>query len=101
MSEDWPGNVRELGNRVARWLTTPETRLDFQVGQDDSRGALPTLASMREQVLDLSERTYFQRLLSGVKGNISAAARIASIDRKNLATLLKKRGIDPKTFRES
>lgn len=92
LSYHWPGNVRELENKVQSWLTlqseTPETGL----GALPRRDFLP-LAEVRRQALDHCERAYLQNLIEHTNGNISAAARIAGMHRKNLSALLKKFGL--------
>lgn len=114
MTHDWPGNVRELKNTVERalWLA--------QTGEGEVRFMLPTLASLviardgeahREGPTsstfnpDLSfsehkqswesefEQAYLPWLLEQAGGSISAAARMARMDRKHLRSLLKKHGL--------
>jgi len=96
---DWPGNVRELENRVQEWLAIPETLRDSIPVEGETCDLLPPLAEVRRQALDQRERLYFLALLSKTNGNISAASRIAHIDRKNLRVLLRKHAIDPMEFR--
>ncbi len=99
LTYDWPGNVRELENRVQEWLavglqrTPPVTaeRVDFP---------LPTIAEVRQAALHQAECAYLHQLLQRTSGNLSAAARLAKIDRKNLRNLLKKYSIDAKRYRQ-
>ncbi len=101
MQCDWPGNVRELENRVQEWLIKGNIEQPSQMVSPSSWTAfLPmTLSSVRDEALDRSERSYLRDLLRFTEGNISRAARLAEVDRKNLSLLLKKRGVDPSEFR--
>jgi DNA-binding NtrC family response regulator len=46
-------------------------------------------------------RGYFERVLSKTSGNISMAAEIAGISRKNVYEHLRRVGLDPAAFRRS
>lgn len=89
----WPGNIRALRLMVDTLAS--------------SRGVLPNTlelptvpfeegVSFRQQKrswVDSFERAYLQWLIDGCKGNVSKAAREASMDRKHLNKLLKRHGI--------
>jgi transcriptional regulator with GAF, ATPase, and Fis domain len=116
LAHDWPGNVRELKNTVERalWLA--------QTGDGVARFALLDAASMlRAAEIDHAqsekadfdpaisfsehkeawEREFELRflgwLLARSGGSISKAARLASMDRKHLRTLLRKHNLAPKS----
>ncbi len=100
MEYDWPGNVRELENKIQEWLMMTDAGAHFQ----PSRPLAPvdlvyTLSEVRREALARSEEKYFRHLMTITKGNISAAARLARVDRKNLRKLLTKYSIDPDGFR--
>jgi transcriptional regulator with PAS, ATPase and Fis domain len=101
IEHDWPGNVRELENRVQEWLIqkTADTSSYTSLSTMSTSGEITTLGKVRDQALERSEQLYLRQLLSLTNGNISQAAKLAGIDRKNLAILLKKRGVDPRGFR--
>ena len=101
IEHDWPGNVRELENRVQEWLIqkTADTSSYTSLSTMSTSGDITTLGKVRDQALERSEQLYLRQLLSLTNGNISQAAKLAGIDRKNLAILLKKRGVDPRGFR--
>lgn len=111
-THDWPGNVRELKNTVERalWLA--------QTGDGEVRFMLPTLASLvhepdeaepppeasrfdpslsfsehKQSWEEEFERAYLPWLLERAEGSISAAARLARMDRKHLRSLLEKHGL--------
>lgn len=109
MRHSWPGNVRELRNVLQRILALRMERIrspdeiDFlQMNADavpcassDPRLALGSFANRtykeaREKVLQTFEQLYLRRLVAESKGNLSAAARAASLDRAYLRRLLKK-----------
>jgi DNA-binding NtrC family response regulator len=96
MEYHWPGNVRELENRVQEWLYVSRCSTERGSTGISSMDAhpMPLLSDIRKQSLAICEREYLLKLLSYTKGNISAAARVAGIDRKNLRILIKKHGLD-------
>jgi DNA-binding NtrC family response regulator len=99
---DWPGNVRELENRVQEWLVKGDIEPVLRAASPPPLTTvnLMTLSGIRDEALDRSERSYFREILQRTGGNISRAAKLAHVDRKNLSLLLKKRGIDPAEFRK-
>lgn len=101
LEHSWPGNIRELENTVQQWLMTcgTEQGIAGKPLEPDELLPLRSLAEVREAALAQCEASYFKRLMSHTRGNISLAARIAGIDRKSLGILLKKRGIDIMQFR--
>ena len=98
----WPGNARELRNAVQAWGALGT----FPEGGRSMAGALelalretvdPTrpLAAQRDAVADVFTRLYLEALLRRTRGNQTAAARIADLDRGYLGKLLAKHGILP------
>jgi DNA-binding NtrC family response regulator len=110
----WPGNVRELRNVIERACAlchgnSLEIDEAFEsrpaddgtaTGGDGGGGGgvagvdldLPfKLAKAR--VIDSFERAYIQGVLARHKGNLSAAARSAEVDRKHFRELLRKHGL--------
>jgi DNA-binding NtrC family response regulator len=104
----WRGNVRELQNFV-EYLTVvslPGSKLHAsQLPADqpfeaapDTTGAvgLPLNAgyhASKEQVLAAFEKKYVTRLVARASGNMSRAARLASVDRTTLYRLLERHGL--------
>jgi len=104
-AHDWPGNVRELKNTVERALWMAQT------GDDEVRFLLPALAEdddadsgpSFDEAQSFSEhkraweeefeRTYLSWLMARADGSLSKAARLASMDRKHLRTLLRRHGL--------
>jgi DNA-binding NtrC family response regulator len=99
LAYDWPGNVRELENKVQQWLTLPgcEPRAE-EAFAAKSGERIRTLAEVREAARARCERAYLRQLLAHTHGNISTAAKLADMHRKNLAALLKKYAIHAKDF---
>lgn len=100
MDHHWPGNVRELENKVQEWLFVSQHNIDKECKgvSELTTYAIPSLSDIRKQSLAPCETEYLYKLLSYTKGNVSAAARIAKIDRKNLRLLIKKHNIEPRHF---
>jgi len=113
VAHDWPGNVRELENVTLRACLSAD---GFDVGIAElgaadpafAAGAIVEPAASRESsfsaakicAIESFERTYLTDLMRRARGNVSAAARLSSIERRQLGKLLKKRGIEKKPFRE-
>jgi DNA-binding NtrC family response regulator len=110
----WPGNVRELKNFIERAALLagdepidtrfiggePNPTPSFSPAQGDSPSApggealsaeysLP-FKDAKSRLIEQFEYTYWSRLLSETKGNVSEAARRGGIHRKSLEYLLKK-----------
>ena len=101
-AQRWPGNVRELRNVVESALVLGVPSFD---GGADSSAAPPsapsaappvahdTLPSYRQAKADATaafERTYLTQHLARAGGNVSAAARLAQMDRPYLIQLLRR-----------
>jgi DNA-binding NtrC family response regulator len=104
----WRGNVRELQNFVEyiTVVTLPGTKLQanhlpleqqFEPVSDASTAVgLPVNAgyhASKEQVLAAFEKKYVTRLVARASGNMSRAARLASVDRTTLYRLLERHGL--------
>src|SRR5206468_7391475 len=106
-SRPWRGNVRELQNFVEHVtiLAQPGARiqihhlpLDQEVdlgAVSNGQGILPSSEAYhvaKEQVLATFEKNYVTRLVARASGNMSRAARLASVDRTTLYRLLERHG---------
>ena len=106
-SRPWRGNVRELQNFVEHVtiLAEPGSKIQIHqlpVDQEVDLGSaitgLPATPSSeayhaaKEQVLASFEKTYVTRLVARASGNMSRAARLASVDRTTLYRLLERHG---------
>ncbi len=115
----WPGNIRELRNVLLRAIPFSEGDLiDLQSLPDALRTSVPTTAVLpprmqaesavdapfvltnglpyheaKEQLVDAFEKRYLEDLLERCEGNLSKAARDAGVDRKTIARMLKRHGI--------
>ncbi len=107
---DWPGNVRELRNAVERAVVL-RTVDDLQA--DASPESLPDggaglrvdldvpFGQAKERLVAEFERQYITALLAWSGGNISRAARRASMDRMNLHRLAQRYGLrEARPFRD-
>jgi DNA-binding NtrC family response regulator len=106
-SRPWRGNVRELQNFVEHVtiLAQPGAKiqihhlpLDQEVdlgAPTNSQGILPSSDAYhvaKEQVLATFEKNYVTRLVARASGNMSRAARLASVDRTTLYRLFERHG---------
>jgi DNA-binding NtrC family response regulator len=105
-SRPWRGNVRELQNIVEHLvvLTSPGALIDAEdipVHQDrdvtDQVGGIGFATNeayhvAKDQLLATFEKEYVTRLVSRASGNMSRAARLASVDRTTLYRLLERHG---------
>lgn len=107
MQYSWPGNVRELQNLIEKVIILE----DETVFQNDSnrfhlRSKLENEKFIEEGMMSMQykdakeillksfERKYFEGLLEKTAGNMSEAARIAGMHRKNLYLKLKELDMD-------
>ncbi len=99
----WPGNVRELRNVVEASIAMGEVPdlADSPMASARDAEVSPLLEGLvdlpykqaRASVLRTFELGYLQRLLQKAEGNVSRAAREASIDRSYLIELLRRHGL--------
>lgn len=94
MSYHWPGNVRELRNAIERavHLGAQHALPMFDDEPERPTAEAPDLPfkQAKAQIVSGFERAYVERLMQRHRGNISAAARDAGIDRNYLYRLLEK-----------
>lgn len=112
----WPHNVRELRDRLEQVVLQVEGSITVEhLRRHAALSAQPTspkprasgegpagMGTYKEEkawVLRAFERTYLTNLLELERGHVSNAAGRAGMDRKNLSTLLKRHGLDPKSFK--
>jgi DNA-binding NtrC family response regulator len=104
-SRPWRGNVRELQNVIEHVavLAEPDQTIqpnDIPVYDDGSEWPAETVAPpgimdeayhpAKDRVVVQFEKEYLTRLISRAGGNMSKAARLASIDRTTLYRLMDK-----------
>jgi DNA-binding NtrC family response regulator len=123
----WPGNVRELENvtlraclgteglevGLAELATAEPAMLGHRVAHETaahnaSTFRTPTATSAltsdrfsvaKASAIESFERHYLMELMRRTAGNVSAAARLSCVERRQLGKLLKKRGIETRQFR--
>jgi DNA-binding NtrC family response regulator len=111
----WKGNVRELINVLERVVAledspyiTIESLPDYiaknsanqdLVGTTYIREGMPPFNPNYKIAQDNFHRSFFVRLLSHAKGNVSRAAELSGIGRQNLYLKLKKYDLNPDDYR--
>lgn len=119
----WPGNLRELRNVVLRAIPfsdgsfigldalpdalqiAPDALPELQPGDaEEPTGSTAPLAGLpgadrsfkeaKDALLESFERYYLEDLIQRSEGNLSKAARLAGVDRKTIARMLKRHGIN-------
>lgn len=109
----WPGNVRELENVALRACLAAK---DDAVGADELAAmdaAFPAATpggdgtvsgdsyrAARNRALASFDQRFLTELMERAAGNVTVAARLADIERRQLGKLLKKRGIERKDHRQ-
>ena len=97
----WPGNLRELENSIERAVVLASDRkievshLPFHLEDGGSIRIATEEGFLRakERVVSLFEREAVIRFLTQARGNVSSAAKLAGITRRNLHRLLLKHAI--------
>lgn len=108
----WPGNVRELQNVIRRALALasgevagvddlPDELVAAAGGQRDTAAA-PSDGFFAERAAHVArfERQYLTDLLQRLRGDVSAAAKLANVPRGTLYRLLKSHQLEPARFRD-
>jgi len=112
----WPGNIRELRNVLERVILLEDCRLiglenlpaeivARRPGSANSeprqRGGLVPFQEAKRQVVEDFERRYLVELLTVFKGNVSQAARAASMERGSFQRLMRKYRLRSEDFRQA
>jgi transcriptional regulator with GAF, ATPase, and Fis domain len=104
---DWPGNLRELENIIERAVVLAESRqievthlpLHLQAVPVGGVSAGEGLLEAKERMVIGFEREALARFLAETRGNVSRAARLARITRRNFHRLLLKHSIKADKYR--
>ena len=110
VEHSWPGNARELKNAVERAVLLGETRLAGNEAplrpamagahglEDHAIDVERPYKDQKAQVVALFEERYVRALMKAHAGNVSAAARVAGIDRMSLHKILERYGLDARVL---
>ncbi len=108
MNYEWPGNVRQLRNLIHSIILLTDNEIIFPNELPDiitlNKITLPIehkvgFKEMKRKVIENFEIDYVKRLLTKTKGNVSKAAKIAKLNRKNFIEKLKSYNINPAEFK--
>ena len=86
----WPGNVRELRHRVEQLALLRPRETETTDAPSAPRASYREAKAM---AMDAFEAGFLAELMARASGNVSEAARLASMDRVHLSKLLRKHGL--------
>jgi DNA-binding NtrC family response regulator len=96
-AHDWPGNVRELKNAVERTVLLgtsaflpPEARRPTTSDTEELHDPSFSFGEAKRIGVERWERAYVRALLGRHRGNVTAAARAARMDRNHLRRLARR-----------
>jgi len=110
---NWPGNVRELENLIERFVVLESLEVFRAVGYSAGAPAasepVKTNAGImleegisyrdaKSDVLNEFDREFFTEALKKTKGNVTRAAALCDMHRKNFHTKMAELGIDPADY---
>lgn len=107
----FPGNVRELENAVEHAVALekgeilmaesfpPQLKPDHLAAQIDIPITSSILRQARRDIIEAFEKKFLAQRLRANKGNVTAAAKEARIERQSFQRMMKKYGIDSSDFR--
>jgi transcriptional regulator with PAS, ATPase and Fis domain len=92
----WPGNVREVANTIERlMILCPRRTIDVRDLPENVRVVRREIVKGHPSLaLEDVERHHIERVLEGVRGNVSAAARQLGVHRNRLMRKLKQWSAD-------
>jgi DNA-binding NtrC family response regulator len=100
LAEEWPGNVRELKSVIEySYIMCDGEVLMPPDGVDEAEPlAIGSFRTEKATAISAFERQYLRRVMLECEGNVSHAARTAHKERKGFDRLLRKHGIERKSF---
>ncbi len=105
MGYSWPGNVREIKNileRAALFTSGAEIgpeEIIFTTTEILKDSSKSPLRRAKQDNAEAFERQYLLQVLKQHDGNVSQAARVSGLDRRNLQSLLRKHHINPSDYK--
>ena len=113
LSYDYPGNIRELKNIIYRLSCLADDRalmahlphqLRATISQisptdDNIVNTDLSLAEVKKAAADAAEKQYLESKLSLAGGRVTELAKMIDMNRSHVQTLLKKHGINSKSFK--
>ncbi|MCP4504197.1 MAG: sigma-54-dependent Fis family transcriptional regulator [Deltaproteobacteria bacterium] len=100
VAHEWPGNVRELENKVQQLVVLTHGGMisSLDVLDDNPHDApfmdhVGTYKEEKRRLLDQFETEFVKRMLERADDNLSEAARLSGLDRKNFWLMAKRHGL--------
>jgi DNA-binding NtrC family response regulator len=115
-SKPWRGNVRELQNVIEHLAVLAEAGRPIQPGDipfyengtsESAEGTIPSSLfdegyhAAREKLVSNFEKAYLSRIVDRAGGNMSKAARLASVDRTTLYRLIERYSVSREDFTDA
>jgi DNA-binding NtrC family response regulator len=97
----WPGNVRELENKIQQLVVlTSASTIDYisfgaNKGSANDVEYIGSFKEEKKEIIAQFERHFVRQLLDRANGNLSQAAKMAQLDRKNFWVLAKRHALWP------
>jgi transcriptional regulator with GAF, ATPase, and Fis domain len=112
MGYSYPGNIRELRNIIFRLSCLADEVADIRHLPEEIRPAVPkaaasvpkpeaqaTLSDIRKAAGDEAERLFLENGLREIGGKVVDLAKLTGMNRTYLQELLKKHGLNPRSYR--
>ena len=101
----WPGNIRELRNVIERAVSLTSEQYISPLDLPDellrkSQNMRVAFRQEKRKSVENFERQSITELLTRTQGNVTEAAKISGMDRAALHRLMRKYGIDSRTYRD-
>lgn len=95
-----PGKAEQLAGRSAQGQAAPTTLQERSGPLSDPSAKLRPFKEAKEAVVEEFERGYLEALLQQEQGNVSAAARVANLDKRHIHRKIKSYGMDADEYRK-
>ncbi len=104
LAYDWPGNIRELEGIIQRGIIMTSSPIlqprDIELPSscNGNESGDESFRQAKTRAIEQFERNYLIEILSSHNGNVTRAAKSAGKERRSFQRLLRKHGLDRRTF---